>query len=134
AVEGEQFVELVNRGTAPIDLTGVRFANGVGFDFTGSSTVLLLPGSRVVVVSDRTAFEARYGSGLPVAGEWSPLTRLNDTGERLALVDRAGLVIADFSWDNRPPWPDARTGDFTLTLVHEDANPAEAGSWRPARL
>ncbi|MEN6428024.1 MAG: CotH kinase family protein, partial [Phycisphaerales bacterium] len=38
-----EFVELVNPGTSPLDLAGVRFVEGIEFDFTGSNQTRLAP-------------------------------------------------------------------------------------------
>lgn len=131
--EEEQFIELMNTGAVPVDLTGVRFAGGILFEFTGAGVVLLAPGQRVLVVADRAAFEARYGSGLPVAGEWSPLTRLGLRGDRLRLVDRAGRVLDEFSYDDRLPWPEDPAAQFSLTRILPVAGPSGSpASWRPS--
>jgi hypothetical protein len=131
----EEFLELTNVGTSPIDLTGVRFTAGIAFEFSGSPSITLAPGGSVLVVRNRAAFEAKYGAG-PIAGEWSPFTELSDGGDRLTLVDRAGVIIADFSYDDSPPWPIEADGTgFTLTAIAAPGGP-DAGSpdrWRPSR-
>src|SRR6185503_17190868 len=66
-----EFVELYNPGTAPFDLNGVRFVDGIEFDFTGSAVTELAPGAHVLIVQNRAALEQRYGVGLPIAGEYS---------------------------------------------------------------
>ena len=53
-----------------LDLTDLRFTKGVDFDFAGSAVTSLAPGEFVLVVRNLAAFEARYGTGLPVAGEF----------------------------------------------------------------
>lgn len=98
-----EFVELCNPGTATFDLTGVRFTDGIDFDFTGSAITLLPPGAFVLVVQNRAAFEHRYGVGLPIAGEYSG--RLSNAGERVALVDAGGSEIAAVTYATVPPWP-----------------------------
>ena len=135
--EGEEFIELINAGSSVIDLTGVRFTAGIQFDFTGSPISLLPPGERVLVVKDKVAFESRYGTGLPVAGVWSPFTELGNNGDRLTLVDRAGVTIADFSYDDSRPWPGEADGTGpSLTLIQPaiDAQTGNPARWRPSRL
>jgi len=135
--EGEEFIELINAGSSVIDLTGVRFPAGIQFDFTGSPMALLPPGERVLVVKDKMTFESRYGTGLPVAGVWSPFTELGNNGDRLTLVDRAGVTIADFSYDDSRPWPGEADGTGpSLTLIQPaiDAQTGNPARWRPSRL
>src|SRR5690606_29963775 len=66
-----EYLELQNiSGDVTLDLADVRFHKGIDFDFSDGDITLLLPGERVLVVKNRAAFEARYGTGLPVTGEW----------------------------------------------------------------
>jgi hypothetical protein len=89
-----EFIELRNVGTAQLDLTGVRFTEGIEFDFSTGSIRTLAPGAHVIVVKDLSAFTGRYGGGLPVAGAFTG--SLNNAGERLRLEDPSGEVILDF--------------------------------------
>ena len=69
-----QFIELKNTSaTQTLSLSGVRFTDGVVFDFTGSSVTSLAPGARVLVVSNLAAFQSRYGTSLNgiIAGQFA---------------------------------------------------------------
>ena len=66
-----EFIELRNDGVGTFDLNGCRFITGIHFDFSGSTITNLLSGHYLLVVKNRAAFSLRYGSGLPVAGEYS---------------------------------------------------------------
>ncbi|MGK0187462.1 MAG: hypothetical protein ACI9R3_003250, partial [Verrucomicrobiales bacterium] len=79
-----EFIEVMNISGTAIDLSGVRFSSGVDFSFPIGSS--LAPGSHTVIVRDRSAFEARYGGGLPVAGEFANGTALDNAGERIVIV------------------------------------------------
>jgi hypothetical protein len=132
----EEFIELINVGPRPIDLTGVTFTAGVQFDFGTGAVTTLDPGARVLIVEDRTAFEARYGVGTRIAGTFAGATKLSNNGDRLTLLDRAGAVIADFSYDDDLPWaPEADGLGWSLTLVRPETkpDPALAANWRPSR-
>jgi hypothetical protein len=64
-----EYVELKNISTnVTLDLTGVRFTNGIAFNFTGSAFTSLAPGQTVLVVRSQIAFTARYGSGFTITG------------------------------------------------------------------
>jgi hypothetical protein len=62
-----EFVELLNIGTATVDLSGAGWTDGIDFQFNSGSILRLEPGERLLLVSNQEAFEARYGTGLPVA-------------------------------------------------------------------
>jgi len=126
----EEYVELQNIGSSTINLSLVSFTNGIDFTFPA---INLLPGQRVLVVEDEDAFEAAYGAGLNVAGEYSG--RLNDGGERIELVDAIGGTIHNFQY--RDGWRDMTDGEgFSLTII-DPLNPDLIGwgredSWRPS--
>ncbi|MHB1033246.1 MAG: lamin tail domain-containing protein [Pirellulales bacterium] len=132
--EDFEFIELVNTGAKTIDLAGVRFTQGITFDFTGDDVASLAPGQYVLVVGNRPAFESRYGAGLPVAGQYTG--RLNNAGETIRLEDKFGVPVLEFAYkDGWHPLTD--TQGFSLTLVDPTADPATWGnqeSWRPSRL
>jgi hypothetical protein len=101
-------------------LRGIRFTNGVLFSFTGSSLTTLAPGARVLIVKNLAAFTARYGSDLPIAGEY--VGSLDNNGEQLRLLDGNGEEILDFEYDD--DWFALTDGlGFSLQLVDETAAP-----------
>ena len=125
-----EFLELRNVSTTEsLDLSGVRFVDGVDFDFSTSTVKRLDPGARLVVVANATAFAARYGTTVPVAGQY--VGRLDNGGERLRLVDAQGEEILDFGFKD---WfPGADGGGFSMEVVDEQASPDSWGDktqWR----
>jgi len=136
-IGAEEFIEFVNVGPHTLDLTGVHFSEGILFDFTGSAITMLAPGQRVLVVENLAAFTARYGNGLPVAGEFGVGKNLSNSGEHLILRDRGGAVIVEFSYDDHNPWPNEADGaGSSLTLIRPEFNPDPSlpTNWRPSRL
>jgi hypothetical protein len=129
-----EFVELINLGEAPLDLTGVHFKGGILFGFNTGAPIgsaadhpveqtpetVLGPGERVFVVKNREAFLAKYdphGSrnlADRIAGEfWNG--SLSNAGERILLEGRLGEPILDFSF--RDDWHDQTDGEgFSLVL------------------
>jgi hypothetical protein len=72
------FIELANLGVDALDLSLVKTPGFLGlfspvpagdFPVPVSPGTLLGPGEAIVLVANRSAFEAQYGSGLPVAGQ-----------------------------------------------------------------
>ncbi len=94
-----EFMELQNTGTVPLDLTGVRFTEGVDFAFEGSDVTAMGPGEHVVVVKNLGVFEARYDTGsIRIAGEYGG--KLDNEGDEIALVYGSGLAIQRFTYDD----------------------------------
>ncbi|MGV3532810.1 MAG: lamin tail domain-containing protein, partial [Chthoniobacteraceae bacterium] len=125
--EALEFVELVNRSSETIDLTGVSFAAGITFTFPDN--LLLAPGARILVVRDLAAFKAQYGEELPIAGEYSGA--LDNNGEEIALVAADGSDIFRFRYDDSRPWP-AAPDDQGRSLVFPtpSADPKDPANWR----
>ncbi|MDB4537723.1 lamin tail domain-containing protein [Akkermansiaceae bacterium] len=99
-----EFIEIRNVGDSTVSLLDVRFTKGIDFDFAGSAITSLTPGEYALVVNNLAAFEFRYGTNLPVAGEWSG--NLSNGGERLKLTFGAGESIHDFNYDDEGLWPE----------------------------
>jgi|GEM_PF-383103 len=108
----EEFIELMNTGTEVINLNQVAFTKGI--DFTFGDTVLS-PNQRILLVRNQPVFEARYGTALPVVGQYAGA--LDNAGETLRLCDIAGQTIQEIEYDNS--WYEITDGDgFSLTAVN----------------
>jgi len=132
-----EFVELMNiSDTVTLDLTGVRFVNGIEFDFTGSAVTSLAPGARVLVVRNSAAFNAAHGGGHPVAGEFANGSRLNNDGETLKLEDALNGTIREFTYNDAAPWPLEADAGYSLVLINPTSNPDPgiAANWRSSTL
>ena len=130
-----EYIELMNIGDTPLDLTGVRFTDGIEFDFTGSPITSLAPGAYALVVEDPTAFEVRYGDGLPIAGQYSG--RLNNAGDHIRLEDSFGVPVLDFTYDDTGPgWHPTTDGVGDSLVIVDSAAPTTAwntaSGWRPS--
>ncbi len=127
-----EYIELRNIGTSTLDLTGVHFAAGVEFSFTGSAITSLAPGAYVLVVRNLAAFTSRYGAGLPVAGEYVGF--LDNGGENIQLDDLVGEKIMDFTFNNS--WYPVTDGPGASLVIVNDAAPWDSwdlkASWRPS--
>ncbi|MFT6380002.1 MAG: hypothetical protein ACJAXZ_001481 [Akkermansiaceae bacterium] len=113
-----EFLELMNVGTQTIDLTKVRFTTGITFNFADNT--LILPGGRLVIVKNLAAFEARYGTAIPIASDVlgsNPYGgRLSNKGEQIVLLDASDTIIRDFTFDDELPWPYVDGSGFTMVL------------------
>jgi len=125
-----EFIELTNIGRQTLDLGSLAFTAGVGFDFRGAAVAALAPGASLLLVRNRAAFEARYGTGLPVAGEFAGNGRLNDEGDTVRLEDEPGSVVLQFRYDDQPPWPvQPDGGGPSLEVVDLLGNYSFPGNW-----
>lgn len=115
--EDFEFLELKNTGTAPLDLEGFHFGDGVEFTFGPDTASLLDPDERILLVRNRAAVESRYGNVLPIAGEY--LGSLANDGERLLLLGPVGEMVQEFRYDD--DWFPAADGlGFSLEPRAED--------------
>ena len=131
-----EFIELKNTSsTQTLDLTGVHFTNGPIFDFTGSSVTSLAPGAKVLVVSNLSAFQSRYGTGLNglIAGQYGVVTptlldptHLSNSGEKITIVDALGETILSFTYSDN--WY-KQTDGIGNSLVIRDAGAADRSLW-----
>ncbi|MBI4603601.1 MAG: lamin tail domain-containing protein [Planctomycetes bacterium] len=129
-----EFVEVQNTGPVPLDLSQVRFSEGIELSFAGSAVTRLEPGEHAVVVRNRAVFEARYGAaGIKVAGEYGG--KLDNEGDEIALQVGSSLTVQRFAFDDA--WyPETDGGGYSLVIV----NPGGAADlwskpegWRPSR-
>jgi len=128
-----EFIELQNVGPGPLSLLGVRFTQGIDFDFSGGAVTDLGAGEYVVVVKNRSAFSTRYGlGGLLIAGEYQG--NLENDGETLILTDGRGQNILAFRYDDR--WYPVTDGDgYSLVMRDPQGDPSgwgDQGRWTPS--
>ena len=136
-----EYIELVNIADATLDLRQVELIQtavggsqqGVAFDFGSGAVTHVQAGERVLVVRDMSAFAARYGEGLPVAGAWSG--GLSNNREQLTLV-WDGAEIQHFSYDDN--WHSATDGSGPALELIDPRHPdltswGQAASWQPSQ-
>ena len=124
-----EFVEIKNIGSNPVNLVGTQFTNGISFTFPN---MILNPGAFTLVVKDPGGFEARYGTGLNVAGVYSG--SLSNGGERIVLLDALGAVIHDFQYDVSGAWPGRADGKGSSLEVRDVAGDYDNdNNWRPSQ-
>jgi hypothetical protein len=127
--EATEFVELINISNDPISLSEVQFSDGI--EFTFDDLTILGPGERILVVSDLDAFEASFGTGLPIAGSYTG--QLKNSGEILTLIGPAPTIIASIHYLEGAPWSLAADGSgSSLTLIAPEAglDSSDPVNWR----
>lgn len=121
-----EFLELKNTGSHALDLTGLRFSEGIGYAFADGAT--LGPGQFLVLVRNPEQFAARY-PGVPWFGVYTG--KLANEGERLTITNALGARVLGLDYNDRPPWPVAADGHgFSLVPLDAASRPSsDQGRW-----
>jgi len=133
----DEFVELHNRGTNAIDLSGWRFVDGIEFVFPPGAT--LPAGGWVVVVPDTDRFRAKYPD-VPESAVFGNFSgALSDRGERIALAKPVyhpgsnfpvwGVAAEAYYRDAAPGSRWADGGGSSLELIDLRADPLDPDNW-----
>ena len=128
-----EFIEVTNIGSQTISLNGVSLdrveidgnEEGVDFDFSLGAITELEPGARVVVVEDAAAFAARYGTEIPVAGQWAG--GLGNNSETVTLSAN-GLAFNQFAYSDT--WYEAADGNGSSLEIFDAS--ADLAQWNTA--
>jgi hypothetical protein len=122
-----EFIEIHNtHPTKSINLMNMSLAGGLAFTFGSAS---LGPGQYALVVEDVAAFDARYGTGHSILGQWSG--GLSNSGETIELRDALGKLIMAVSYTDAAPWSRAADGTGpTLELINPTADVSDPANWR----
>jgi len=123
-----EFVELVNLGPTPFDLSGARFTNGVVYPFKAGTVVP--SGGRIVVCNSKTKFAERHGDiGSRLAGSFDG--KLSDDGDTLSLVDAGGKLLLEFTYATKGAWPSRANGLGSSLECIDPAGDLDApANWR----
>lgn len=133
-----EFLEFLNTSDGDIDLSKCLFDRGLTFTFAQGSTISA--GGRGVIVSNRAAFLARYGSTADpfILGEFEAGSNLSNSGETLALRNPEGGFIFSFSYNDKSPWPTGPDGEGPSLVLTGPSIPidklGEATSWQASSL
>jgi len=122
-----EYIELQNIGSTTVDLSGCRFDQVTCVFPEGT---LLAPGAVMVIGSadDPIAFAARY-PGVVVSATFTG--SLDNSGERLALLDRNGNTIISVDYEDSGGWPVAADGPgYSLEILDPNGDPDDPANWR----
>ncbi len=137
-----EFIELYNRGSEAVDLSGWYFDAGLTYEFPAGT--VLAAGDYAIVAESPDHMRARWSSGrlgLDMRSVLGPYEgRLDNDGERIALCNASGDLIDEVEYELGFPWP--TVGDPTGTgssgsshsmqLVNPSFDNSLAISWRSA--
>ena len=100
-----EFIEIYNRGTTAVDLSGWRFVQAIDFTIPAGTTIP--PDGYLVVAGDAEWMRATYGN-IPVVGDFSG--HLSNHGEWLRLVDQWGNLADEVDYLPGGNWPELAAG------------------------
>jgi hypothetical protein len=121
----EQWVELFNRSTNAVDLTGWRLDEGIDFRFANQT--LLPPGGYLVVAKDPAGLQAKYPD-IAIVGPYT--NSLSRRGERLVLKDSADNPADCVHYFDGGRWPGAAdAGGSSLELRSAFADRSSPEAW-----
>jgi hypothetical protein len=131
-----EYIEITNISeNLNIDLSHLDFVNGVQFDFSTASSRIIPPAKSVVLVSNLSAFRARYGDTPTVIGIYESL--LSNSGETIRLAYALNTTIIELKYDDNDPWPNSPDGDgYSLVLAEPMSSPNHslASNWTTSNL
>jgi hypothetical protein len=118
------FIELLNNGSNPLDLSGVSFTKGIYYTFPYPT--ILSPGSFIVLAEDAGDFAAGYG--FQADGQFSG--RLDNGGEYIELSDPFSNILDSLSYGDSMPWDRYADGNGTsLELIDPDLDNSNPLFW-----
>ena len=129
--EDLEFLEFINNSGAPLNLAGYQIIEGVDYTFPN---ITLEDEETYVITGDSLRFNVVYGSFLSSpAEEWQG--SLNNSGERILVVDAALNTVIDVTYDDIAPWPNLGDGfGPSITLCDPDVDNGEPTNWRINRI
>ena len=126
-----EFVEIHNSADHVVSLAGLRFSNGITFDFDLHSSIQSLAlDARLLIVRDLEAFRAVYGDvhdGI-IGGTFQSGTSLSNSGETLTLSDANRASVFSVTYNDKAPWPTNADGQGR-SLVYTGGDAGSVESW-----
>jgi hypothetical protein len=125
-LDGDDYLELTNTGSTPVDLSGWTFS---GITLTLPAGTTIAAGGFLVVAKDAAQFQATYGFA-PAAVYGG---NLSNSGETVALKDASATTIDTVSFLDVDPWPSTADGTGpSLELIDATLNNDDSLNWAAA--
>ena len=121
----EEWIELYNRSTKAVDLSGWKLDGAARFTFATGTEIAA--NGYLVIARDAVSLAEKF-PGIPVVGDFSG--QLSNSGERLLLLDAQQNPADEVIYLDDKPWPQqADGGGSSLELQHPDIDNLLATSW-----
>ncbi|MEZ6116712.1 MAG: lamin tail domain-containing protein [Pirellulaceae bacterium] len=121
----EEWVELYNKGTSTVDVSGWQFDDGMNFEFPAGTSIPA--GGYLVVSNDAATLRQKYPD-IQIVGNFGG--SLSNAGENIRLVDTNKNVVDSVHYYDSGKWPQyADGGASSLELVNPNADNNNASVW-----
>jgi hypothetical protein len=131
--QSEDWIELYNRSTSDVDLSGWHLKDEDANDFLFPDNTIIHSNEYLVVVEDLIAFQSTYANVSNIIGSFS--FGLSGGGDIIRLYDTNGSLIDYVAYDDDAPWPTEADGKGkTLELVNPDFDNSLPESWKDALI
>jgi len=129
-LDDDEYVELYNRGKAPVNLTDWAISGGISFGFPPDTAIS--PGNYLVVAKSKAHLVSKYNLNPEVVlGDY--MGQLSNSGERIRLRDNRGNVVDEVHYYDGGHWPkDADGYGSSLELVDPNQNNGNYQAWKPS--
>jgi hypothetical protein len=108
--EDLEFIEILNTGTQPVDMSGMQLTEFANTPYTFANGTTLAAGERIVVARSPSVLESVHG---PIAN-FMPTgyfnNNLSNGGETIKLLTAGGAEISSISYTDDSPWPTSPDG------------------------
>lgn len=122
------WVELVNAGTATVNLNGWSLSDGNDDNRFDLPHFDLEPGQYLVLCHDSLGLRTIHGSEFALLGDFT--FNFSNGGENVRLFSFDGTLVDSVHYDDASPWPTEPDGDGpTLELIHPDLDNTLATHW-----
>ncbi|MBD79042.1 MAG: hypothetical protein CL840_09000 [Crocinitomicaceae bacterium] len=128
--DSTEFIELYNKTSSSINLTGYKFTSGVVYTFPNVS---IAANGYLVIAVDSAAIMNVFGVS---ARQWTS-GGLSNGGEPIALKDSSGNLIDSLRYDDNSPWPGGGTsagspdgGGATLVFCDTSKDNSLGANWK----
>ncbi len=125
-----EFVELLNTGPDPIELSGWAFTSGISVAFPSDAT---LGAGKYLLLAENPAALAS-GFTIPAGTQVFPYSgSLSNEGEKLEIRAADGSLVDSVDYRAEFPWPIASNGEgSSMQLLNAALDNDLGGSWRAA--
>ncbi len=119
-----EYIEIYNNSDQDINLNGYEIKDAFQIVFSDTT---IAAGSFIVTTVNTEAFNGYYGFD---AIQWTG-GALNNSGEKITLLDPAGDIIDEVNFSDRGDWPvEADGSGYSLELCHPDLDNNQAINWK----
>lgn len=120
-----EFIELYNKGTGAVDLSGWRFVSGVDYRFPAGTT---LDAGEYLVIAANQQFTSEAHPNARIAGEFT--ANLSNNNELLRLEDDWGNMADEVHYHTGGNWPTLAGGQgSSLELLHPEMDNSKPTAW-----